>query len=430
VDVGAETEPDPQALIEEARRRHRRRRRWTGVAVLVLGLALGVALSVSGGSGGPPMNATHESRSNGSVKTTTATVPPLAPPSVVINTAGRLDATSAWADNVSNLFVTHDQGATWQVVTPLPSLLAKQGGPADRIQSVVAVGANDLWLAAGDVIGLVPFSQSADGSDRGAAIFRSTDGGTTWATITLPGCVQACGGNLSLSFVDALHGFATIGPGNSMHTHVYSTTDGGSSWNPVSVLFTPPIADIVFTTVADGWALTDPTFIGDTVTSPGYSLLQTTDGGVTWTQPLGLPAAGMYEAPTFFGAQDGVVLRSSPSPVVFATTDGGGTWSSHRLPIGASPDVPGGGFPFSAASPSTWVALTPSALVETGDSGLHWTSVPTPIGSGKGYKPLVFFSARDGWVAGTAPGCANPMGCLPGLYATHDGGRTWKVVSP
>ena len=422
-----------EALIEEARQRHRRRRRWIGVFVLLVVLAAVVSFSVTGGSGKPPRARSHHAGGNGStaVKTITANSPPPAPPSVVVLQAGRLGPTSGWASNVSDLFVTSDAGVTWRTLV-LPPLIAHQD-LAERISSVIAVGANDLWLAVGNIVGLVPFSQSVDGSDRGAAIFRSTDGGTTWAMSTLPGCLQTCGAGLSLSFVDALHGFASDGPDNLNHTHLFSTNDGGVTWHEVSVV--PQVtwsANIVFTTTTDGWALTDATFdTHGSVTYPGYALYRTTDAGHTWTPATDLPRTGQFELPTFFSPDQGVVMEWSPTPTVFSTTDGGTTWSGHPVPAGLPLALPNGPIGFSALDPSTWFVITRVALIETTDGGAHWTKVSTDAASRKASgRELVFFSPTDGWTVGSMPGCPESANCLPTLLATHNGGHTWSAVSP
>ena len=70
------------------------------------------------------------------------------------------------------------------------------------------------------------------------------------------------------------------------------------------------------------------------------------------------------------------------------------------------------------------------AARKTADGGLHWTALPAPPApwggvapDGTGHIPadgvtsLLFADARDGWAYG------------PGLWATHDGGATWRLVA-
>ena len=63
-------------------------------------------------------------------------------------------------------------------------------------------------------------------------------------------------------------------------------------------------------------------------------------------------------------------------------------------------------------------------LRQTTDGGRHWLTVPAPpapfwnftIAPGNAVSQIMFASARDGWAFG------------PGLWATHDGARTWHRV--
>jgi photosystem II stability/assembly factor-like uncharacterized protein len=85
---------------------------------------------------------------------------------------------------------------------------------------------------------------------------------------------------VSLSFVDALHGFALAG------SALFSTSDGGATWSPVSTLsFASDGASIVFSDLLDGWA------------TAGSALDQTTDGGLSWNPVSGLPAGATLQGP-------------------------------------------------------------------------------------------------------------------------------------
>lgn len=82
-------------------------------------------------------------------------------PVLSIGTAG---PDVAWALNGTTFFVSTDEGRSWKNATP--QSLADQE-VYDRFAGVTGIGTDELWMAAVDVIGLVPFSQSVNGSDRG-----------------------------------------------------------------------------------------------------------------------------------------------------------------------------------------------------------------------------------------------------------------------
>ncbi len=253
---------------------------------------------------------------------------------------GLADASVGWAASANGLFLTTDQGRRWRTITP-PNLA--NAFVAEHVGSLDAIGRSDLWLVLIDVPGLVPYSQSTDGSDRGEGIDRSTDGGRTWTFSALPGCLQACGANLTVSFVDPEHGFATNGPDDSGPTMLFATDDGGATWTPAGNL--PDLGSILvggpgpgpqmeFTSALDGWAVTGPLDGYDAKqVSPGGVLYRTVDGGTSWTRVSGLPAKAQYSLPTVFGTESAVVLSNpegapDQSTSVFVTHNDGQTWTA------------------------------------------------------------------------------------------------------
>lgn len=444
---GAGTEQSADALFREARRR--RRRRWTWSAGIVF-LALAVAgLTVGLGSGrpeGPPRPPVGHGGRAGATTTgrhggghgAAAPVPYSS-----IAGVGLADDDVGWVDDSQHLYVTTDVGQTWRTVTP-PILLRQ--GVADRTGTMVGIGPDDLWLPLEDAFFLVPPGQSLDGSVRGEGIERSTDGGTTWTFTALPGCLQACG-SISLSFLDPEHGFAATASTMNKVGTLFATSDGGATWLPVA---DAPFTDnfsILFTSPADGWALNNGGSAGSD------DLLRTTDGGVSWESAPGLPSSDLYQAPAFFGTQDGVMLgrpgTSGPAqpPVVFTTDDGGMTWTDHPTPADAhtavyvrpaSPDTPGNdpAVPFAAVSPTDWVLFVGSAVFTTANAGLTWSLVvPEPKWPAGAVSSIVFSSATQGLAAVEPPGCPGPSlmevvtepHCLGDsvLMVTADGGHTW-----
>jgi photosystem II stability/assembly factor-like uncharacterized protein len=454
--LGSGLSPDEaEALFKEARRR--RRRRWTiAVVAIVVALAaavVGLALS-GGGRTGPPGKAAAGGAPRvqaGPGPNGGAGLVGFTPPTVEL--MGQADSQLVWAAGIKSLYLTSDAGATWRTVTP-PNLANQY--VAERVTTLSAVGENDLWLVLEDVPGLVPFAQSKDGSDRGEGIDRSTDGGRTWTFSPLPGCLQLCG-SISLSFVDSLHGFAVVAADPEtplgQPAMLFTTQDGGASWQRsatppdlagVVVGGPAPVPQLVFTTALKGWAVTGALEGPDATTAnPGGVVYRTTDGGTTWSAAPGLPASGMT-LPTFFGPDDGVVLRdpqppSTRKPVVFVTHDGGATWSPVALPIAAVTTSKGGASlvgRFSAVSPTRWFLVDQTKLYATTDGGRHWTvTVGRPAFQA---SSALFTSSRDGLAVGQFARCTfaataaqpHPPSCYPLLVLTSDGGHHWRDARP
>jgi photosystem II stability/assembly factor-like uncharacterized protein len=229
---------------------------------------------------------------------------------------------------------------------------------------------------------------------------------------------------------------------------LFGTSNGGVTWQQLAappdlagvVVGGPaPVPQLLFTTLQDGWAVTGPLEGPDATTSnPGGVLYRTTDGGSTWSVAPGLPSHDMT-LPTFFGPDDGVVLRdpTSPSrlaPTVFVTHDGGARWSAVAVPAAAGASYKGGALMsgrFSAASATHWYVVDDTKLYETNDGGRHWTtSVATPAFAA---SSALFTSDHDGLAVGQFARCPsaatpthpNPPSCYPLLVQTADGGHHW-----
>jgi len=365
---------------------------------------------------------------------------------MAIQVIGIADAEVGWAAGADGIYLTTDQGKTWRDITP--ANLSNEY-VSDRIGAMDAVGNQDLWLVLADVPGLAPGSS---GSVRGSGIDRSTDGGRTWQFMALPGCLQGCGANLSVSFVDAGHGFASIGDNPSF---LFSTDDGGTTWNRVGS--PPPLgainvggplpgSQIVFVSPQVGWAVTGPTFgPNDQQSSPGGRIYRSIDGGQSWDPLPGLSPADQYGLPLFFGNGDGLMLRtpqstSSKAFAVLATHDGGDTWAAHQVPTvnaprGAKQAVLG--LHFTATSPADWKLLVGPALYTTNNFGRSWEQFdPTPRFAPGTVSSVAFFSPTFGMAISLPPGCSSPVSgsqtarCYPALMVTANGGHSWAPQQP
>lgn len=435
---------DSEALFKEARRR--RRRRWlvgSGLALVLVAIAAAFAVTTGNGSKGPtaridrlhprvPKPPTHTQRSGVSA------VPIQYSPA---QSMGLASGSLAWVTTGNTLEITADGGSTWQTITP-PNL--RGVSVSEDTTAVDAVGTDDLWVVITDVPGLVTPNS---GSSRGEGIDESTDGGKSWTFVALPGCIQSCG-PLSLSMVDAENGYAVTDGLNGQRGLVFSTHDGGASWTQMSTIpslngveVSGPIeqSQLLFTSVFDGWAVPGPTF--DPATNSqiaGGTIYRTTDGGISWSPVLGLPAGRQYTLPEFFGSRTLLTLGtrvSGSSPSVYVSDDGGSTWTGHAVPafLGSQFSPGGIAYRFAAVGPLDWKIDVGSELYETTDGGVTWTTVkPEPAVGVGNVLAITFSSPSHGMALGVQPSCPTPSAmnqatyCGQVLTVTTDGGVHWE----
>ncbi len=162
----------------------------------------------------------------------------------------------AWDPNHAPvIYRTTDGGRTWTASQPLPDppgFKTAGGGIALQARIVRAFGSTLLVSA---------WQQSGAGSLH---VFRSTDGGATWAHLA-----SAPEQDGNVDFVTASRWLKLIGPGQSTET-----TDAGASWHPYPSDYSqaaPIAADFVF----------GDSLVGYATVRGGIS--RTVDGGLHWT---------------------------------------------------------------------------------------------------------------------------------------------------
>jgi photosystem II stability/assembly factor-like uncharacterized protein len=218
---------------------------------------------------------------------------------------------------------TTDGGATW-VVT---------GTAASSLDTLVAVDANTLWLAASS--SLVP------GGTR-PLLQVSRNAGATWTSVSLPGISNTSSeGNYVLTdlsrgvtFLSPTEGYvATIEDTvTAKVTRYFRTTDGGRTWKQVAsaghlVQHTP-----VFLDATHWYQAGYPENSVDLLTY--QAVASTADGGKTWTVQSEVPLASrggisvLWMADAQYGAGIGRVepWPGSGRDGLFLTWDGGQTW--------------------------------------------------------------------------------------------------------
>ncbi|HEX8385002.1 MAG TPA: YCF48-related protein [Rubricoccaceae bacterium] len=304
-------------------------------------------------------------------------------------------------------------------------------------------------------------SDDAEADDPRGGLFRTTDGGRTWADVPLPPQF----GLYDVFFLDPQHGWA-VGDEN------YRTVDGGQTWQQTmqlgstySVEFYTPLFGLAsgnfglavsrdggltwgfspnnasafsfrdgqvglaaspggirrttsggqsFTVVRSG-AAEDVEFLTPDVAIGivGGQLVRSSDGGATWTD-----RAAAQGRTALLQLSDDVALAFTfafitGDALVLRTADGGQSWAS----LGNV--VPGGIERIDVVDAQTVVAVTPTGNVwRSGDAGQTWSLVLNP--------PTVSvldwgldFSGPHGWLAAGS-----------GLVMeSHDGGLTWRQNS-
>ena len=175
------------------------------------------------------------------------------------------------------------------------------------------------WGTTADIV----FTSTTNGIavDDYCQVAASTDGGQNW-TITGHACPNGNGAMHKLSFPTASVGYACGQNGN-----INKTTDGGATWAAVTV---PGVATVAYTAMQFFDANTG--FIGGR-TGTGqdtFVFKKTIDGGATWIDMKynlmagGFPKGGALVSFSFVDSNTGYIVYTNK---IFKTTDGGMTWA-------------------------------------------------------------------------------------------------------
>jgi len=205
-----------------------------------------------------------------------------------------------WAGSVcGGIWKTTNSGASW---FPLNDFMANLA-----IGSMVMDPTDPNVLYAGTGEG---FSNSD--SLRGAGIFKTTDGGTTWTQ--LPSTAIS-----SFFFVNRL----AISPANHLlmlaatSTGIWRSTDGGTNWT--QTYNTRSVLDVDFNPADGSKAVAS----GSTFTASGMALYSI-DAGLTWATATGIPTNGRVEL-AYAASSPSTVYAScnNNSGEIYVSIDGG-----------------------------------------------------------------------------------------------------------
>ena len=363
------------------------------------------------------------------------------------------------------------QAADYWLVSPPETAAATPATPAGPWSDIGSFGMFDPdhgWVLVTGGTASAPSHQ----------LFTTTDGGITWARMSWRPDQR----DIPV-FTDSDLGWSidvTTGPDGSDVTVVRRTDDGGQSWEPVDLPKHRGVPEFpVFVDATTGFLMTSVgNLAGDP--DPGGSLLKTVDRGQTWSVVAELPAGtsgGLHvldatdmlafgstsrpggngrlafdllmtshdagrswratpiddEAGDLVTTGEGAAVRlvrhddSGPTDA-FVTTDGGRTWTL----TGSAPWYIGS---FSPVDASTWYGFLGAAdglgpsFSRTTDAGRTWMPIPSVgLPADPGFGQLRFVDEKHGWAVVVGGARGEPSG--PGLYATDDGGLSWRPITP
>jgi photosystem II stability/assembly factor-like uncharacterized protein len=348
--------------------------------------------------------------------------PPTPTPAANAGPAGMIDLDHGWAVGDQRLLLTADGGSSWRDANP-PA--PTQGGFPANLLNVQFIDAEHGWVAFAE-----PFKLATDPGFGRIDVWRTSNGGLTWAKTELPKAKINNDGDVlgpfSFDFLDASDGFAFLS-GNYVHSlgdsDLYYTADGGKTWSADRPTGNGSAgvegSSISFTTADDGVVVGSPV---------GSGIFVTHDGGRTWAEAAiaGLASFGsdlkVFSQPVFSDSRTGLVairFQGDTKSVtrIYRTTDGGSSWS-YLAPIPGS-----GALIVAIVDPLHWIATDGSAAVHTQNGGASWTQLVTrpPLES---LQAISFVDVKHGWAQWT-----DKLGIFH-VSATTDDGATWHSLAP
>ena len=276
---------------------------------------------------------------------------------------------------------------TWE---PLTSIFSNSISSNQRFDDVFFLNENLGWAANGY------FSE----------VFKTTDGGTNWASQTTGAALGSSHYFRNIEFLDENIGFL-----GTLNQKFYRTIDGGTTWNLVTNITPNPAAicglDCVGTSTIYGCGA----YFG-----PAY-IIKSIDSGNTWQFiDMSAYASALVEI-NFIDENIGFASgNNATGGVILKTTDGGTTWTQ-LLNTGTNGDYvwklqilnSNNNVLFGSVEA---VTPNPGRLAKSIDGGLTWTLQNAPESV---VQAVGFLNENHGWMGGHTTG----------FYETLDGGATW-----
>lgn len=218
---------------------------------------------------------------------------------------------------------------------------------------------------------------------------------------------------------------------------VWKSTDGGSTWAPKTD---------ALGSLSVGALVMDPNNsntlylgLGDPFDGTGIGLVKTTDGGNSWSNPVFLGDATVITSLIVAPSNSNIVLATTNAGL-FRSTDAGANWSQVSLPTGQTATAYGwslawtGGNSFVVsveANPAATSGTTDGQIHYSSDNGATWAKASGVTKAGGVSRITVASapSARSTLYAMAAKPFATSSSDLADIFKSTNGGQSWTALS-
>ncbi|MCK5856233.1 MAG: PKD domain-containing protein [Bacteroidales bacterium] len=228
------------------------------------------------------------------------------------------------------------------------------------------------------------------GNNSTGIVYKTTDGGLTWASSSISGSSLE-----SVWFTSATVGYVAGSNGK-----IYKTTNAGGAWVSLTTYNTTDISDIHFPTANDGFAVSDTALFVTVTAGSGWAIYSVPTIGTT------SQANGVF----FTTASSGVIYGSTNffNGWIRRTTNGGSSWSSAFTTAATINDV------FFVSATEGYAVGNAGGIYKTTNSGSSWLMKASGITTN--LNSVFFVNSNIGYAVGE-----NGV-----IIKTLDGGTTWN----
>ena len=237
-------------------------------------------------------------------------------------------------------------------------------------------------------------------------IYHTTDGGQTWIPLNVPVISTEMTHSTAVIDENTIWTVTSTDGAHEISEHILYTADGGQNWTRYNCGSLSNLNDIVFADEQYGW-----------ICGEHGTVLQTDDGGSTWTQRCGnsLTEQSYYRNLDFADRQNGWMVGSpwTPDPILH-TSDGGVHWNAQYSDTTQT-------FSDIAALSTTNVWAVGTVVLHSTDGGENWSTVD--VGNTAYCWNIVCPDDQVIWIFSGGTGI-NDEFCV---HRSIDGGESWET---